>query len=632
MPPTVHSSSPPLVFSETQSVSSASFDPPKSVLVACVGNNQYGQGTNYQGSSWVMSNNGAALTWQQAVKRNNQDAGSARAGSAIYVAELSAARTGMTVSVAVSTTSGTAEYPFLKVYVVEGADVADIIGAVNGGWSPSNAATISPSVTVEAADSLIFYTVVDHSASGAPTENDANLTSHAGTQASAISFLTGYEPGPASGSAETTVTSGAGTPVNWIWCAAEVRAAPSGPSVDAGVDVANHTIGSTFSRTATESLAGSTFVSRKWELVSGPYGAISSLGNSTSVSIDLEFVGNYVFRYTMVTNTGTYTDDITVSVQAVGPGTPAPKRLYLTNSAPSYTPATRRGAWDNTTQTIARKLSETKSGTNTSVAQAEASATDNFDVFLGRWISDATLIKSAGTLSGTLDTMVARQESSASANMVKHVHMYVTAGDSDTVRGTLVSDDIHTTEWPTTMAAAMDSNIAMGSVAVQPGDRIVFEYGYRAQNTSTTSFTGTIRYGGTNSTDLAAGTTSLTTRSPWIEIDPGSSTVFLDAVTPPTVSAGSDIASHPVGTPLSITATENDNGNAVSLRAWVIISGPAGVGTVVDADVTNNYTPTVIGTYTFRYGATNNGGTGVDDVVVTVTAAQDTTRFFLSDA
>lgn len=86
----------------------------------------------------------------------------------------------------------------------------------------------------------------------------------------------------------------------------------------------------------------------------------------------------------------------------------------------------------------------------------------------------------------------------------------------------------------------------------------------------------------------------------------------------PTVGAGTDVTGHLVSTALSRTATENDNGSAITSRAWTIQSGPAGVGTTIGTAAALSWTPTVTGTYVLRYSATNSIGTGTDDVTVTV--------------
>lgn len=194
------------------------------------------------------------------------------------------------------------------------------------------------------------------------------------------------------------------------------------------------------------------------------------------------------------------------------------KRLYLTNSAPEYTPATLKGAWDDTTQTVVKALLDTKSGANASIVQADGTATtSDLDFFMGRWILNDELVLRAASLTGSATLMLAKLEANSAANHRLHVHMWVTQGNSDTVRGTLVSDFIHGTENPTTQTAVSHA-LTLSPVNVQLGDRIVLELGYRVVGAaSSTSYNETYRYGGTDATDLAAGTTGVTTRSPWIE-------------------------------------------------------------------------------------------------------------------
>lgn len=85
------------------------------------------------------------------------------------------------------------------------------------------------------------------------------------------------------------------------------------------------------------------------------------------------------------------------------------------------------------------------------------------------------------------------------------------------LRGTLLSDNIGATEWPTSATGRGEGAKTLTPVAVQAGDRVVFEIGYRAQNTSTTSYTGTLHYGGTGTTDLTSGNTNVTTQPGWVE-------------------------------------------------------------------------------------------------------------------
>jgi hypothetical protein len=98
---------------------------------------------------------------------------------------------------------------------------------------------------------------------------------------------------------------------------------------------------------------------------------------------------------------------------------------------------------------------------------------------------------------------------------------------------------------------------------------------------------------------------------------PGSSTFpGVDALTAPTVDAGSD-ATIMLGDTLSRTATEDDGGSTITSREWQIVSGPS-AGTAIGDAAALSWKPEQPVVYVLRYFATNSGGTGVDDVTVTV--------------
>lgn len=193
-------------------------------------------------------------------------------------------------------------------------------------------------------------------------------------------------------------------------------------------------------------------------------------------------------------------------------------RLYLANAAQPYSPATKRGAWDATAGIVDSYLAFTKTGANTSIPIAETNTTNNWDVLLARFVSDP-IVGTGFVTSDTVQWIAAVTESSNSANDFFHVHIYVTTGDSDTVRGTLLADNIGATEWTTTATARGEGTKSLANnVTALDGDRIVVEIGYQGQNVSGTSFTGTLRYGGTDATDLTSlDTANVTTRSGWVE-------------------------------------------------------------------------------------------------------------------
>jgi hypothetical protein len=188
-------------------------------------------------------------------------------------------------------------------------------------------------------------------------------------------------------------------------------------------------------------------------------------------------------------------------------------RFYLHNVSAPYTPATIRGAWDATASAVVKALDTAIRPTHaiTYVSIAETSTTDEWDVLLGRFVSGPLKAGTIGT--GTVDVMLGVYENNAAANDHYHLHIFVTAGDTDTVRGTLLTnyrEAAGVNEWGTATATsgrALNAAQSLSSVVVSDGDRIVVEIGYTARNTSATSYNARVYYGvGTDVTaaDLTA--------------------------------------------------------------------------------------------------------------------------------
>lgn len=181
--------------------------------------------------------------------------------------------------------------------------------------------------------------------------------------------------------------------------------------------------------------------------------------------------------------------------------------LFLNDIAAPATPSAWVGAWDDTSVAVSKQLGFSKSGSGacTTQARAETSSNASWDVALGRFVSPKL---AAVTISGDYVIRFGLAESSGSADMVPHVHMYVMKPDG-TVRGTLISDAIGGSEIATsTTASGLEFTGTFSTVAAEDGDRLVLELGYRATNAVTTSFTGTLSYGGdtgASSGDLTVG-------------------------------------------------------------------------------------------------------------------------------
>ncbi len=185
-------------------------------------------------------------------------------------------------------------------------------------------------------------------------------------------------------------------------------------------------------------------------------------------------------------------------------------RLYLSNNSAGYIPATVKGGWEQTAGHVVRGMHSVQdpafTGVPSSVSLTENSASANFDVLLIRAISAP--LAADWTFSGTVNLMLAAMENGSDADYAFCLHVYVTQGNSDTVRGTLLATyaDPLANEWSAVSAIgkALASAQALSSIAALAGDRIVVEVGYRSYNTMTSSRYGLLYYGG-NGSDLAAG-------------------------------------------------------------------------------------------------------------------------------
>ncbi len=166
--------------------------------------------------------------------------------------------------------------------------------------------------------------------------------------------------------------------------------------------------------------------------------------------------------------------------------------LYLSNRTASYTPATLRGTWDKTSVGVTRALGPVKtsdSGVNAEVASSIdfSGHSAPFEILMYRGVSGPL---AAQTISGTLQVIIGAYEAVGDADAFFHVHVYVTQGDSDTPRGTLLTDYIDSsgTELSTSaVGASLTSAQTLSSLAISSGDRIVVEVGFSLRNNTSRS-------------------------------------------------------------------------------------------------------------------------------------------------
>lgn len=200
-------------------------------------------------------------------------------------------------------------------------------------------------------------------------------------------------------------------------------------------------------------------------------------------------------------------------------------RFYLTGQSSGIPSYSIRGTWNDTGSYLTRWLSTDKVANDNinTHARSETDSSNTYKVLLYRGVTGPL---SAQTISGNVSSAVGCKETEAAADFCWHVHCYVTQGDTDAVRGTLVTDNSDTTanEWATTAQGKSISTgpLGLGSVACSSGDRIVFELGYIARNSSTSSYQGNIYYGTSynylTASDLTVSGDALTLAG-WVEFD-----------------------------------------------------------------------------------------------------------------
>jgi hypothetical protein len=271
-------------------------------------------------------------------------------------------------------------------------------------------------------------------------------------------------------------------------------------------------------------------------------------------------------------------------------------RFYLTNAAASFTPTTIRGTWNDATNAGVHRLGPAPSGAAATGAGTLATATNNYDVLVHRWVSDPITVAGTFPASGTsISYTFGRLESSASANLVTKTHLWITQGDTDVVRGSaVIFNRVGSTNWPTTAASLTHATGIDSTVACQVGDRIVLELGFEKLNVTATSFTGTVNYGNTGTPDLGNADTNVTTRPAWLECDMSAlfalATVSvsdtpraaLAVVAAQTLQVGRVVSTGPGSALLFNTAQVTAVGRALADRAGSATAGAPGQTLVVD--------------------------------------------------
>lgn len=180
-----------------------------------------------------------------------------------------------------------------------------------------------------------------------------------------------------------------------------------------------------------------------------------------------------------------------------------PRQFYLSADDALFTPGTWKGGWDTTVNAASCLLDTTKTTadptkfTIQAVSSEETSASPLYRAALGRFVSGPMLSQ---TISGTVQIVAGVLSSDALAEFYFSLHIWVTTGDSDTVRGTLLNQYAELASsnnpFPTTPKGRdLIVSAALNAVTLSDDDRVVVEVGYIARNSSTSAYTGTLYYG-----------------------------------------------------------------------------------------------------------------------------------------
>lgn len=186
--------------------------------------------------------------------------------------------------------------------------------------------------------------------------------------------------------------------------------------------------------------------------------------------------------------------------------------LYFGNDTIPYNPATLRGTWDFTAFTTGA-LTFAPTGASVTNTQANNTSGVNKGAINFKLVSRPL---EGCTISGTLNLVVGASESNLGANAYNKVHLFVTAGNTDTVRGTLLSNSVDvTSEFSASAAGVGRTGLALSSVTALRGDRLCLELGTNFNDS--TSFSTTLYSGTTGTTLLSSGDTNVTTRPGYIQ-------------------------------------------------------------------------------------------------------------------
>lgn len=208
---------------------------------------------------------------------------------------------------------------------------------------------------------------------------------------------------------------------------------------------------------------------------------------------------------------------------AVSPNLRA-RRFYIDGAAAGAISPAYEAVWNTSASAVRRQGKDVKGASaKADVTIAEAVTTNNYDVACVQVVIGPL---GTGVLHGGWRAQVRCAESSANLNAIVQYTVKVCRPDA-TVRAVAYAghaNTANTNEFGTTAAnrrfPRLNLTRALTSTAYCEGDYLVVELGYRANNTSGTSMSGTLRIG-ESATDFAENDTTTTDNCPWIEFTEG---------------------------------------------------------------------------------------------------------------
>ena len=176
----------------------------------------------------TISNNGAALTWTNIANIGASNSGTVCAWFTILASD----RSGLTVTLTRGNTN--ADSPSIKIYLLQGHDSADVLGAITNNTSNTNNLTTA-SITPETSG-VGFGIGTDWDQLGLPTSSD--LTESGFDTPGDISGLAGFKDLTAGVAATANMDAAGGLSAAWRYVWFEIRAAVVAVTGIPGVTIA----------------------------------------------------------------------------------------------------------------------------------------------------------------------------------------------------------------------------------------------------------------------------------------------------------------------------------------------------------------------------------------------------------